>query len=251
MFDLSDRTEAPASSLASPSETAVASPPPAPRLDLYGPIHQTLRAAMARVLVSLGALDVSDGVECGAVLRHARELLALVDSHLHHEEEHLHPALAKVEPALVADTEREHAWHRTAIASLGAEIDALERRPDAPAAQGLYRRFSLFVAENHEHMHVEETQLNAVLWAHFDDSVLQRMHDSIVASIPADEMAATLALMLPALTPPQRAGMLGGMQHQMPPDAMRGVLDIAESVLDPAGWRKLCVSLGLPVRAAA
>lgn len=215
------------------------------RVDLYGPIHQTLRAAMARTLVALGALDVTDAAECGLVLDEARRLLALVDSHLHHEERFVHPALFAAEPALVADTEHEHAQHRTAMAMLGAEIDALRARPDATGAAGLYRRFALFVAENHEHMHVEETRLNAVLWAHLDDAALMEIHDRIVGSIPADEMAYTMPLMLPALTPQQRAGMLGAMQTQAPPEVVRGLLAVAESSLDARAWAKLRVALGL------
>jgi len=222
------------------------------RPDLYGPIHQTLRAGMARTLVALGALDVTDAAECRQVLADARQLLSLVDSHLHHEEVFVHPLLRAAEPAWVVDTEHEHAQHRTAIAMLRAEIDELRARPDATAAQGLYGRFALFVAENHEHMHMEETRLNAVLWAHCDDATLMELHDRIVASIPPDEMAATMAIMLPALTPQQRAGMLGAMQTQAPPEAMRGMFEIADAVLDARAAAKLRSALGLdPARGAS
>jgi hemerythrin-like domain-containing protein len=217
----------------------------APRLDLYAPIHQTLRAAMAQTLVALGALDITDADERAAVLARAKNLLALIESHLHHEEVFMHPALNAAEPGIVGHTEGEHAQHRTAIAMLRAEIDALAAAPQGAAAMGLYRRFALFVAENHEHMHVEETQLNAVLWAFYSDAELAQMHDRIVASIPPEEMAATLPLMLPALSPQQRAGMLGAMQAQMPAQAMQSVLAIAESALDRRSWAKLQMALAL------
>jgi hemerythrin-like domain-containing protein len=216
---------------------------PAVRLDLYGPIHQALRAAMARSLVALGALDVTDAAECAAVLGNARRLLALIDSHLHHEETFVHPALHAAEPGIVGNTEAEHAQHRTAIAMLCADIDALATAPEASAATGLYRRFALFMAENHEHMHAEETQLNAVLWAYYSDAELAEIHARIIASIPPVELADTLPLMLPALNPQQRAGMLGAMRSTTPPDAMRGVLAIAESALDRGGWAKLQAAL--------
>lgn len=217
--------------------------PRAPRLDLYGPIHQTLRAAMARSLVALGALDVTDAAECAAVCADAGRLLALIDSHLHHEETFVHPALQSAEPGLVAVLEAEHAQHRTAIAMLRGEVDALAAAPDGAAALGLYRRFALFAAENHEHMHVEETQLNAVLWDCFTDAELAVIHDRILDSIPPQELADTLPLMLPALNPQQRAGMLGAIRAKAPPQAMQGVLAIAERALDRSGWTKLQAAL--------
>jgi Hemerythrin HHE cation binding domain len=218
---------------------------PLPRLDLYGPIHQTLRAAMAKSLMDLGALDVTDAAECAAVFGRAQRLLALIDSHLHHEEVFVHPALQAAEPGIVDHTEAEHRQHRTAIALLQAEIEALAAAPEAAAAAGLYRRFALFIADNHEHMHAEETRLNAVLWAYYSDAELAQMHDRIVASIPPAELADTLPLMLPALNPQQRAGMLGAMRTTTPPDVMRGVLAIAERALDSSGWTKLQAALAI------
>ncbi len=101
------------------------------------------------------------------------------------------------------------------------------------------------MAENHEHMHVEETQLNAVLWASCTDEQLLGIQDRIIASIPPEEMAATLPLMLPALNPQQRAGMVGAMRGKAPPEVIRGVLSIAECVLDRSGWAKLKSALAI------
>jgi hypothetical protein len=230
------------------SANPAGSMPPAPRVDLYGAIHQTLRSAMARTLVAVGALDLTDAAECEAVCADALRLLGLMEAHLHHEETFVHPALQAAEPGLVGDTEAEHGQHRTAIAALRAEFSALAATPaarTAEAATGLYRRFALFVAENHEHMHIEETQLNAVLWANYTDVELAAIHDRIVASLPPEELAATLPLMLPALSPQQRAGMLGAMQAQMPAEAMRGVLAIAEQALNRSGWTKLKAALAV------
>jgi Hemerythrin HHE cation binding domain len=238
MQDLIDR---PATAIAAATATAAN----APRLDLYGPIHQTLRSAMAKVLVSLGALDIGDAAECVAVLGNAQRVLGLMESHLQHEDAFVHPALLAADPATVADTEADHQQHRSAIAMLRAEIDSLAAAPPAAGdVAGLYRRFALFVAENHEHMHNEETRNNAALWACYSDAELLDIHDRLIASIPPAELAETLHLMLPALNPQQRAGMLGAMQAKAPPAAMQRMLAIAEDVLDRPGWAKLKLALG-------
>jgi hypothetical protein len=74
--------------------------------------------------------------------------------------------------------------------------------PQRTAALGrLYRALALFVADNFQHMQVEETAHNAVLWAAYRDDELMAIEQAIVASIPPDAMAEALHWFLPALTP--------------------------------------------------
>ncbi len=46
---------------------------------------------------------------------------------------------------------------------------------------------SLFVAVNFQHMVMEESVNNDVLWAHFDDGEIIALHDENVASIPPEK----------------------------------------------------------------
>lgn len=48
----------------------------------------------------------------------------------------------------------------------------------------LERLLALFVADDVQHMHVEETAHDAVLWAHYSDDELMAIEQAIVASIP-------------------------------------------------------------------
>ena len=59
-------------------------------------------------------------------------------------------------------------------------------------------------------------------------------------------MAVVLRWMVPAMTPAERAAMLGAMQQQVPPEAMRGVLEIVRPHLDDTAWGKLARALGVP-----
>ena len=58
------------------------------------------------------------------------------------------------------------------------------------------------------------------------------IHQAIIASIPPDQMAASLALMLPAMNNDDRTEMLGGMQAGAPPEVFAGVWSLAGSVLE-------------------
>jgi hypothetical protein len=230
-----------------------ASEAPAERHQTYKPIHKALRAFMARVLVDLGRMDTSDAGECRATLGQARSLLALLSSHLEHENRFIHPALEALQPGSSARVDEDHAAHQATIEALTAEVQALldtcsavpvPARADSDALR-LYRRFALFMAENIEHMHHEETVLHAMLCAGYSDTELHAIHARLLASVPPTEMMLVLGWMLPALTPAQRAGMLGEMQTQAPTEVMRAVLNVAQTVLDLPAWAKLARSLGL------
>jgi hypothetical protein len=88
----------------------------------------------------------------------------------------------------------------------------------------LYRHLALFVAANFQHMHIEETAHNAALWAHYSDVELMQLHGRLMASIDPREHLRVARWMLPALTPAERAAIVGGMQAETPPEAFLGLL---------------------------
>ena len=106
---------------------------------------------------------------------------------------------------------------------------------------------ALFVAENFEHMHVEETEHNAVLWAHYTDAELIAIERELVASIPPQAMMAALHWFMPALNAPERAAMLGDMKAGMPPEPFAAVLDIARRTVAPGEFAKIARAVGVPV----
>ena len=220
--------------------------PAAVRLDLYAGIHKTLRLFMTDTLTRVGRLDVADAAELAAVLHQVDDLLLACRHHLAHENQHVHTALESRRPGSTQRVAAEHEEHLDAIAALGADAAALQAMPSAGAAHRLYRHLALFVGENLVHMNVEETAHNAALWDLYGDDELMALHQRILASIDPAEMAATLHWMLPALTPAERAEMLGGMQQQLPPEGLRQVLDIARAVLDDGAWAKLARAMNLP-----
>jgi hypothetical protein len=59
------------------------------------------------------------------------------------------------------------------------------------------------------------------------------MHEAIVGSIPPDEMARSLAFMLPAMNADDQAEMIGGMRAGAPAEVVEGVLALAQDVLGP------------------
>lgn len=210
-----------------------------PRLDLYAHIHKGLRLFMSDTLLHLSRLDVDDPLELTAALAQLDALLDAARHHLDKENQFVHPAIEARRAGASAAIEAEHDEHLDGIAALRAESAALRALPSAAAAQRLYRRFAAFVAHNFEHMGVEESRHNQALWAAYTDAELAEIHGRILSSIGPREMSETLRWMIPALTPTERALVVGSL----PPAVRAPVLAAVRPLLNDTAWAKLCRGL--------
>ena len=172
--------------------------PAAPRMDMYASIHKALRAFMADTLLGLGRMDVDDDLEFAQTCDRVMQLLDLCRAHLHHENQFVHTAMQARAPGTCAAIEAEHTEHEATITALAGGVAHLlgcARAARPATTHVLYRQLALFMAHNFEHMNEEETAHNRVLWQHYTDEELVRIHDALVASIPPQEMmGATLTL---------------------------------------------------------
>lgn len=220
-----------------------------PRLDLYAPIHKALRSFMTDTLSRIGRIDVFDSADMAAALAQLDALLRACANHLQHENEFVHGAIEARLPGASAGIAGEHVQHLAAIDALRADARRLADAGDAarrPAlALRLYRHLALFVAENFEHMHVEETQHNEVLWAHYSDAELAELHGRLMASLPPQEVLEVARWMVPALSPAERAGMLNGARADMPPHAFQALVGCVRPHLDGPAWAKLAPAIGM------
>lgn len=210
------------------------------RLDLYSHIHKALRLAMCETLHQLGRMDIDDPLDLGTSLAQMDALLDAARHHLEKENTFLHPAIEARRAGASAAIEAEHDEHLDSIATLRAEGAALRAMPSPAAAQRLYRRFAGFVAHNFEHMAVEESRHNQALWAAYTDAELHELHGRLLASIGPREMSEVLRWMIPALTPTERAELIGGL----PPEVQGPVMASARALINDAAWAKLCRAMG-------
>ncbi|MCU0805109.1 MAG: hypothetical protein MUF79_08495 [Burkholderiales bacterium] len=221
--------------------------PQAPRFDLYAGIHKGLRALMGHVLVTVGRADPTDSWETAAAIGEVRALLAACAHHLALENKHVHAAMEARRPDSAAHTADDHLDHEHAIAALADAVREVEQSHGslrADAARSLYRRLALFVAENFAHMHVEETDNNAVLWAEYTDDELARIHDAIVAEVPPHEMAALTRWIVPFATPAERAALFSDLQRKAPREVVDNLLAVVRPHLTDLDWAKLMAAIG-------
>ncbi len=223
-----------------------AAPAAAARVDLYTAVHKGLRAAMGHVLRAVGSVDHTDERELADVLGQVRGLLELLAVHLHDEEQFVHAAMEARLPGSSAGTAEDHVGHELALDELESDVQALERAGAAGRAAAslrLYRRLARFVAENFEHMHVEETHNQMILWATHSDAELLAIEQALVASIPPAAMQVFTRWMLVAASHPERVAMLSGVRASAPPEVFDGMLALAREHLSQRDWAKLARAL--------
>lgn len=217
------------------------------REDMYRPIHKALRALLSDTLMAVGRMDVHDELELAQTTQRVLQVLDFMRSHLHHENTFIHPALEARAAGASGMIASDHVHHESEIAALGAAATGLLTSPastrDADALM-LYHRFSIFVADNFDHMHFEETQHNSTLWANYTDAELMDVHNRLVASIPPEEMMFALRWMVPFMNPGERAAMLSGMRAHAPAPAFAAALDVVRPHLQAREWDKLMLALG-------
>lgn len=226
--------------------TAFAEARQAGRYDLYLNIHRALRLYLTDTLVRIGRLDADDDENRAAALGQLRDMLEICELHIEDENRFVHAALEARRPGSSARIAAEHVEHQQAIAALRADAvrlgqgEGVERQA---AAVALYRRLALFVAENFEHMHVEETAHMQALWADYGDDELMGIEQQIVASIPPILMGRLLEWFMPALPHGERLAMLAGMRAHAPAPAFEGAMQIARNRLPERDWQRLATAL--------
>lgn len=225
-----------------------------PRFNIYGPIHKALRAMMAQAVVQTGSTDWQDPADRARALETATQLLDFCEAHLQHENEFVHAAMEARQPGSSADGFSEHRQHVNAIRDLREQTEALSSIGGLAAmriGEAFYRSLAVFVGENYEHMHFEETHNNAVLWAHYTDAEIMAIEHALVASLTPEKSTLSLRWMLPNVSPQERALMVGGIRQNAPAPVLEGVLAMLRQQLAARDWQKLEQALSGPAALAA
>lgn len=222
------------------------------RYDIYEPIHKGLRDFMGDTLSRVGRVDVTDTEDLALTLGQLEALLTFCAKHVQHENEFIHTAIRARQPAAASRTSEDHVEHLHSIEALRAEARAVLAAPDAQRhmlALRLYRHLALFVAENLQHMHIEETANNAALWEHYTDAELMDIHHRLLATVSPEDKMEVMRWMVPALTPVQRAGVLGGLKAEAPAEVLDAVVSVVRPHLAIGDWTKLATAIGMPQQA--
>ncbi|MGH9275325.1 MAG: hemerythrin domain-containing protein, partial [Acidimicrobiales bacterium] len=190
----------------------------------------------------------AQGIARAEIASHVADVVELLVSHAEHEDGAIQPVLEAHLPELA---ERVEVDHLTLEARMG---DLTEMAQDAAVLDAvdpglkihrLYLALASFTSDYLEHQDVEERVIMPALEAAVGVDHVIAIHQAILASIPADEMGRSLALMIPAMNLDDRTELLGGMRTGAPAEVFEGVWGLAGSVLDPADLSALARRLDI------
>ncbi len=221
---------------------------PTVTLDLYRDIHKGIRAELFTVTLTAGRVDPACDADLDALAAHVGAVATLLNEHAGHEDAHIDAPLQASFPTFAERINADHAI-------LDARIDGLrERAADLRSTvagerrnrvHGLYMELASFTSAYLDHQDFEERIVMPAVDAALGLEGVGAIHGAIIAGIPPEEMARSLAIMLPAMNVEDRTELLGGMQAGAPPEVFEGVWGLATSVLEPRDVAALARRLGV------
>ena len=219
---------------------------PTVTFDLYRDVHKAIRAELFAVTGSAGSIDSSDPVAVVDLAAHVRSVSEFLAFHAHHEDTAIDPVLHGHFPELSEriGTDHDVLDHRIAgiveMAETAADRAADRRR----LVHGVYLELGAFVSAYLQHQDLEERTVMPALENAVGVDAVIGIHQQIIGAIPPEQMASSLAIMLPAMNIDDRTEMLAGMQASAPAEVFAGVLGLAGSVLPSADVAALRRRLG-------
>ena len=217
------------------------------RHNFYKQVHKGIRALAHSVAEQAGRTNFSDAAEVAALREALERAFAAFESHAAHETAFVTPVLRVCAPNAAADSDGDHRAQALRLRDLRAALAlAAGAGEQAPAfGHAFFVGLSRFVGEMLVHMADEEERLMPALQAAFDDAALLKIHEAIMASLPPEEKAQSLAWMLPALSAPERTEILAAIRAVAPPPAFEAMAAVARRVLPPTDWSRLERSLAV------
>ena len=212
------------------------------RFDMYLHVHKGLRAFMGHVLTTVGRIDPFDAVEVSTGVAEARALLEICREHLFTENQFIHTAMEARRPGSARATANEHIQHEEALEQIESLLRTVERSSKANLPiqlQNLYQQLALFVADNFQHMNVEERDNNLTLWSLYTDEELHKIHAELLASLEPATVTMNLRWIVPNVSHQERAVILGGLQKAMPAPAFEQLITLIKPHLNDRDFKKL------------
>jgi hypothetical protein len=217
-------------------------------VDLYRDIHKGIRAELFAVTGEAGRVDPHDAAARVTLGRRVRALVEILAAHAENEDTGIQPVLERELPDLGARIHTDHVLLEDRSAELGTMADEVVEtagRSQASAVHQLYLQLARFTGAYLSHQDFEERTVQPALATAIGPEAVMDLHGAIVSSIPPGEMAAALAIMLPAMNIDGRAQLLGGMQANAPRQVFEGIWGLAAAVLAPADQAAVALRLGL------
>ena len=213
------------------------------RDDLFTLMHKALRLELFGVTTTAAALDWTDDGSVRPFVDRWHALVELLHLHSRHEDRHFFTLAERKAPGATSPLSEQHVVQGRA---LDAVNDAVEAAVKGDEAATVHRRIAMFVGAYLPHLDTEERQVMPLLWATCSDAELAEVRAGFMAETPPEMGALSMRLMLPAVTPGERAAIVGMVRATAPPPVVDNLLHTAAQVLSPVDYARLTADTGAP-----
>ncbi len=209
------------------------------RDDFFSLIHKALRRELYAVAGQAAATDWTEELTVDAVVERWFQLEQLLHAHSDHEDRHFFALAERKAPGATTALSEQHVELDRALETIRTEIEAARR---GDRGDLVHRRIAAFVGDYLPHLELEERYVMPLLWASCSDNELAATRADFMADMPPAIAEFSVRLMLPAVTPPERAALLARIRATAPA-ALEPTLATAAEVLTPAAHARLLADL--------
>jgi hypothetical protein len=210
-------------------------------------IHKGLRAMLYDTALTLQRTDFSNSETSTDALAKVNDVLFAFGNHAHHEDHFIFPMVEVHEPALAESFEKEHVEdHRLSdnLKSLLAIYEnALLDEERIVCGSAILKSFVEFMVFNLQHMAKEEIYINEALWKYYTDEQIISESEKLIASIPPAEMQLVAKWMLRGISTADAIVWMKGIKSSAPEFVFKGLVNLAESVLNKEEFEKIAEAL--------
>ena len=167
----------------------------------------------------------------------------LLNLHRHSEEEDVLPALeAKLSGSTQDNVEEHEALEKTVeqisdfVGRLTVEASPVEGVEFSSMLNGFHAKYL-------DHMAMEESKMNPLIWKHFTDEELMGMHGAIMAKLAPDQIVLWFKYIVPALNPMERNIILSGLKANAPEEFFDQVLSVIREEMPTGSFDAMAAAL--------
>ena len=214
-----------------------------PRYPIYRPIHKAIRHILFSTSRQVGLADFTDDAVTQECLADLDRTIGFLREHRGYEDAHIHRALERKLPgttARFAEDHKEDERLTAEIEQLGVRIRNADEDQRVALGIEVHERFNEYIGIYLGHLYREETELQKVLWDNFTDAELIAIRAAIARDIPPGRRRGEFfPEMCASYNPDEISLVLKRVKADTPPEVFRGVIQLAESVMQPAMWAKV------------
>lgn len=205
--------------------------------------HKALRNALGQFSLRLGHTDFSDSEQLKALKRLGRELFALLNDHVHTENEHTLRHLEERAPRSGDHDRDDHQRLEAVQDELQQRLENCNGTETAEFAHIFYLDFSRFHSVYLEHIFEEETVTESLLQQHFSDEELTAHRNAIMQRMDFALLLLWLKYAIPSQQDADNAAMLTGMKANAPETAFRTLIETIRAELPAERFERLMAAL--------